>query len=194
MRTCPLPFCLLCPFRDLVADLPPLQSLLDSITSGRPTIGELPHSWTEGRLSGAIRRCSRRLFHFGDLGVIRPEHHLRPKPIFCLSAQPAKKPGGESTCAIQLNAPTASRLVAVSMIVSSMGRNDDPSSFSAFALDSRRTLPSSNNWPRTSPSKRPTIRTSQSGSLRVGTFFAYAGAVRLFCSGNKSETSLRMRE
>src|SRR5258708_29532044 len=73
---------------------------------------------------------------------------------------------------VQLNAPTASRLVAVSTIVSSKGRDDQPRSFSAFALDGRRTLPSSNNWPLTSLSKSPTNRTTQSGSLRVGTFFA----------------------
>jgi len=41
------------------------------------------------------------------------------------------------------------------MIVSSMGRYDHPGSFSAFALDSLRTLPSSNSWPRTSLSKSP---------------------------------------
>jgi hypothetical protein len=58
------------------------------------------------------------------------------------------------------------RLVAMAMIVSSMARYDRPSSFYAFALDSRRRLPSSNNWLRTLQSKRPTIRTSQWGSLR----------------------------
>jgi hypothetical protein len=51
-------------------------------------------------------------------------------------------------------------------------RNDHPSSFSAFALGIRRTVPSSNNWPRTSLSKRSTILTKQSGSLQAGNFFA----------------------
>src|SRR5260221_2742850 len=86
--------------------------------------------------------------------------------------QPTNDRKGLRIVRVQLNAPTASRLVAVSTIVSSKGRDDQPRSFSAFALDGRRTLPSSNNWPLTSLSKSPTNRTTQSGSLRVGTFFA----------------------
>src|SRR5258708_25591887 len=73
---------------------------------------------------------------------------------------------------VQLNAPTASRLVAVSTIVSSKGRDDQPGSFSASALDGRRTLPSSNNWPLTSLSKSPTNRTTPSGGFVLATSFA----------------------
>jgi hypothetical protein len=74
----------------------------------------------------------------------------------------------------ELSAPTFSRPSVVSTIVSTIGRNGQPSVFSAFSLASVRTLPSSKTWPRTSASKRPTKRkrTSQSGSFRVGTFAA----------------------
>jgi len=67
------------------------------------------------REQSAVRLSSRR----SKIAYGLTEHHLRPKPSFVCRLGLPRKRRGESTCSIPLNAPTASRLVAVSIIVSS---------------------------------------------------------------------------
>jgi hypothetical protein len=59
-----------------------------------------------------MRRCSRNLFYFFDLRVIRPEHHLRPKPIFARSPSRVDQPLPDLACSLS-GAQRAAYLVAV---------------------------------------------------------------------------------